>query len=268
MRPHGRARISARFPEALAICERCGFMHNLGTLSWQWDFQQGPRLKNLYKLVCPPCLDKPQENGRTIVLPPDPVPVANARPENYALADNPMSGVGYRVSDNFVPQAPQGIGFNVGTMSQAGGIAAAFDGNAKKPADLCAARAVSLSSFGNWVGKNWAGDPSGFTAIRPSSNISGQTMVVSSFTISAPNNARFLRTGATAYSFDGSIDGQTWTSLASGTTAGTVGETISGTPASAAPYQYHRVAISGDGVSAVAIAQAAFTTNSPAPNDI
>jgi len=36
-------------------------------------------------LVCRRCLDKPQIQLRTIVIPPDPLPVINPRPEFYAV---------------------------------------------------------------------------------------------------------------------------------------------------------------------------------------
>ena len=83
MRPHGRAQISARAPRALGVCDRCGFLYNHDELQWQWDWQQGPRLFNLRILVCRTCLDIPQESGRTIVLPPDPMPIGDPRPEYY-----------------------------------------------------------------------------------------------------------------------------------------------------------------------------------------
>ena len=35
--------------------------------------------------VCSICMDLPSEHLRTIILPPDPVPIHDPRPENYAL---------------------------------------------------------------------------------------------------------------------------------------------------------------------------------------
>jgi len=81
---HGRASIDANAPRALGVCERCGFLYNLHTLKWQFDWR-GTRLQNLRRLVCASCLDVPQQQLRTIVLPPDPVPVMNPRPEQYAV---------------------------------------------------------------------------------------------------------------------------------------------------------------------------------------
>jgi hypothetical protein len=266
MRPHGRAQISARHPRALGICDRCGFTYNLDQLQWQWDWLQGPRLFNLRILVCPPCLDEPQESGRTVVLPPDPIPVANARPENYVNADNPQTFLGYSPVTGSVV-LPQTNNQNIGTLTQGFGVNAAFDGNFAKRSPYSAALFVSLNSSQNWVGKNWNANVSGFSLIAPST-VAAQTMVVSSIQVSAPNDAPFLRTGATTYSFDGSADGLNWTSLLTGTTQGTIGEVITGTPNSAAPFQYHRFALQGNGFASVAVSQAIFNVSNAAPNDI
>jgi len=80
---NGRARISARSPVAKGICDRCQFMFTLSDLVWQYQWQ-GTTLQNKRLLVCNHCLDTPQENLRVIVLPPDPVPVFNPRPERYS----------------------------------------------------------------------------------------------------------------------------------------------------------------------------------------
>lgn len=80
--PSGRARVSARRPEALAVCDRCGLTYNLVDLKWQFQWQ-GIELQNLRILVCDDCLDRPQIQLRTIILPPDPIPVLNPRPEPY-----------------------------------------------------------------------------------------------------------------------------------------------------------------------------------------
>lgn len=267
MRPHGRAQISARSPRALGICQRCGFMFNLDVLQWQWDWKQGPRLLNLRIKVCATCLDTPQENGRTIVLPPDPVPVTYSLPEDYAGADNPLSPLGFNVADNFLPIPPQSLGGNIGNMTLNAGVDSAFNGNANKRAEMSAALSVSLSSFRNTVGKNWAADPSGTSLTLPSTT-AVQTHVVSSFTITAPNDARFLNTGATGFLLQGSANNAAWTTLYQSTTAGTIGESITAVTTAGAAYQYHRIALQGDGVSAVYIAQATFNVSDAAPNDI
>jgi hypothetical protein len=265
MRMHGRAQVSARAPRALGICDRCGFMYNLDQLQWQFDWLQGPRLFNLRIRVCRTCLDVPQESGRTIVLPPDPVPVAYPRPENYVAADNPLSTLLYSPADNFFPQGPQ-LG-NIGNMKLNAGVDAVFNGNPNKSSEQSAALSVSVSSFQNTVGKNWNADISGITLTTPST-VAPVTHVVSSFTIAAPIDAPFLKSGATGFMLQGSANGATWTTIYQSTTAGTVGEVITANTTSGAFFQYHRIALQGDGISAVAIAQAVFNVSDAAPNDI
>lgn len=81
--PTGRARVSARRPQALGVCDRCGFVVNHKDLRWQFEYQ-GMQLQNLNILVCD-CYDIPNPNLKTIVLPPDPLPVLNPRPEPYSV---------------------------------------------------------------------------------------------------------------------------------------------------------------------------------------
>lgn len=89
----GRARTNAKNPEAHGICDRCGFRYNFNDLQWQFDWR-GAKLQNLRILVCDICLDEPQENLRAIVLPADPVPIINARPELYAQDSTDYYGTG------------------------------------------------------------------------------------------------------------------------------------------------------------------------------
>lgn len=79
---HSRAYASATKPEAWGQCDRCNrtYLHKNLTFQKKW---QGIQLANLFVLVCWECYDKPQENIRTLIIPPDPVPIMNARPEQY-----------------------------------------------------------------------------------------------------------------------------------------------------------------------------------------
>lgn len=81
--PTGRARVSMRSPEAQGVCDRCYLNFSLRDLGWQFQWS-GVKLQNLRLLVCKTCLDKPQPQLRTIVIPADPLPVLNPRPEAYA----------------------------------------------------------------------------------------------------------------------------------------------------------------------------------------
>jgi hypothetical protein len=81
----GRARTSARNPQAHAICDRCGLRYNHVDLSWQFDWR-GSTIQNVRILVCNTCLDNHQEQGRSIILPPDPIPVQNPRVQDFNLS--------------------------------------------------------------------------------------------------------------------------------------------------------------------------------------
>jgi hypothetical protein len=269
MRPHGRARIDSRHPQALGVCQRCGFMYNLVNLKWQYDWQFSARLHNIGIQVCPDCLDKPQPSGKPVVLPIDPVPVEYALPENYAAADNPLSPLGYDVGNMFLPAPPQSLGGNIGNMILNAGVNAAFDGVTNKRAQNSAALAISNSSYQNTVGKNWNAYPSGIALTMPST-VAATTHIVSSFALYAPNDQAFLNsaTGITGFTLDGSSDSVTWTTLYSGTTTGAVGETVTATSTSVTSYGYHRIVFQGDGLSAVAVAQVELNVSDAAPNDI
>lgn len=81
---YSHARISRTNPRALGCCDKCGFDYNLDQLRMQ-DQWQGPRLVALGSLVCDSCYDIPQINLKTIILPPDPIPMQNPRQDPYML---------------------------------------------------------------------------------------------------------------------------------------------------------------------------------------
>ena len=71
----GRARVSAKSPRAFGVCFRCGMWYNRDQLTFQFQWM-GTTLRNTYVLVCKrTCLDTPQEQLRSIILPADPVPI-------------------------------------------------------------------------------------------------------------------------------------------------------------------------------------------------
>lgn len=145
----GRAKTSARKPQAFAVCMRCGIWHNRVDLNFQMDWR-GTSLQNLYILVCDRCLDTPQEQLRAIQLPADPVPIYFPSVEDFATDEtnyrvtvpqsfDPISGIplppnDYRVtqdSSNRITQptgSPSGLDQNAvmpynGATQQAYGIA-------------------------------------------------------------------------------------------------------------------------------------------------
>lgn len=248
MRQNIHARINPTRPEAHAICDRCGQRWNLVDLRWQYDWR-GPRLQNLRILVCPPCVDNAQMNGqRTYILPQDPVPVFNARPEFYVPDDAPLSAVGASpVPLSYI------YGQQIGNMVNYGSVPAAFDGNQVKSLAVSAVITVSNSSFNNYVGINWTKNTLSLNA--PSSlNYQIIQHSVVSYTLTAPVDAAF---GSTAFVIQGGAADpaafSAWTTIASGTPANTVGEIISG-QTTGGLYQFHRAAFYGTGQQ-IAVAQ-------------
>lgn len=250
-RPYGHATIDPSRPRARAVCDRCGQIWNLENLIWQFDWR-GPRVQNLRVLVCPPCYDKPQMNGqRTYILPPDPVPVMNARPEFRVPEDNPLSALGATPSPlSYV------FGNQIGNMVNYAGVPAAFDSNVNKPTTQCAGISVSNSSYNNYVGINWTGNT--FSINAPSSLqypiIKHSILTVS---VTAPNDSTF---GSTSFVVQGCpvepAPFGAWTTIYTGTPLGVVGETVTGA-CSGGEYQFHRVAFLGNG-GQIAVAQVEF----------
>jgi hypothetical protein len=142
----GRARTSAKKPEAFAVCDRCGIWYNRVNLNWQYEWR-GTSLQNLWILVCGKCLDIPQEQLRAIQLPADPVPVWQPRVEDFVGDEtnyrslvpgtvDPITGIPIpsqtlRITQNCQNRITEEIGAPVGLSQNAvmpynGGVQKAF----------------------------------------------------------------------------------------------------------------------------------------------
>lgn len=86
-RYHGKAKLNPNAPSAWGRCDRCSFWYLLSELNYQMEWR-GARLMNIRLRVCPKCTDRPYIFNRPLILPPDPVPKADPRPENFQIADN------------------------------------------------------------------------------------------------------------------------------------------------------------------------------------
>ena len=130
----GRARISAKNPQAAAVCDRCGGVLNHVDLSWQFDWA-GAGLINKRLLVCSSCTDTPQQQLRSIVLPADPPVIMHARPQDYVTASTnyrvtsgqdtvnfktgiPVPGGETRVTETNQPRVTQQTGFANGSLNE------------------------------------------------------------------------------------------------------------------------------------------------------
>lgn len=129
----GRAVADASSPRAFAVCDRCGMWYNHSDLRWQFDYR-GRQLANLRILVCETCLDDPQPQLKPRILPPDPLPVLNARTEPYFYDETnnrvtsgqntidfwtglPISGGDNRVTQNGNDRVTQQTGTAPGSRS-------------------------------------------------------------------------------------------------------------------------------------------------------
>lgn len=156
MRPHGRARVSSRNPQAFGICDRCGFLYNHNQLQWQFDWA-GASLINKRILVCDTCNDDPQQQLRAIVLPADPMPIINPRVQDYGTAETdyritqgnttntqtgiPVPGGDTRITEDDNTRVTQEIGGTRYDISEQPGL----DQNAIMPLEGTTAYAVELS---------------------------------------------------------------------------------------------------------------------------
>lgn len=91
MRRHPRrASVNPTAPRAWRTSDRNGMVGTHAKMVWQYDWA-GLELINKRILIHPDELDKPQRQLGTLILPPDPVPIMNARPEQYAIDEQPVS---------------------------------------------------------------------------------------------------------------------------------------------------------------------------------
>jgi len=77
-------------PRGWGTSDRNGHVGNLHRMKWQFEWS-GNKLINRRILVHEDELDVPQRQLGTIVIPPDPLPLVNARPENYSIDEQPVS---------------------------------------------------------------------------------------------------------------------------------------------------------------------------------
>src|SRR5277367_4448791 len=91
MRKHPkRAQVDPQHPQGWASSDRNGMIGNLARMRWQYDYR-GSRIINTRILVHEDELDIPQRQLGTLVIPADPIPLINARPEQYAIDEQPVS---------------------------------------------------------------------------------------------------------------------------------------------------------------------------------
>lgn len=87
----GHARTNPKAPQAFAVCDSCGSWWNRVDLRPQLEWE-GDSLADTGFRYCWRCLSKPQPQLKTIILPQDPVPITDPRPEAAAPGLGGISG--------------------------------------------------------------------------------------------------------------------------------------------------------------------------------
>jgi len=78
----GRAVCNPENPRAYGVCDHCGLWWNLFKLTYEYEWQ-GTKLINKRFRVCRDCKDRPNPQLKARLMPTDPVPVNDPRPEPY-----------------------------------------------------------------------------------------------------------------------------------------------------------------------------------------
>lgn len=69
----------------ITTCSTCGLLWSQSSMSFQYNFRGGNTPINTQILRCPRCIDGIQWQAKLIVIPPDPPPFFNTRPESYVV---------------------------------------------------------------------------------------------------------------------------------------------------------------------------------------
>ena len=84
-RPHPRRTTTDPHAGPWTTCDRCSFVVSMNRMQFQYDYMGGSSPQNLGLLVCEKCLDDLSFQQKLLILPPDPQPIFNTRPENYVV---------------------------------------------------------------------------------------------------------------------------------------------------------------------------------------
>lgn len=108
-------------PEGAGQCDLCGRWYQLRTLRAQQQWA-GTHLYTFYSLRCQECWDVPQEQFRTIILPPDPPPLTNARVPNFAYEEQTVRIIQFADPTISPAELPWGEGPQLMRCDQSGEI--------------------------------------------------------------------------------------------------------------------------------------------------
>lgn len=143
---------------------------------------------------------------------------------------------------------------NIGTLTQWGGLSAAFDGSTRAKARTYCAGALISSTVANTVGKMWIVEP------QPvDTEAERQGVLATRFVVVAPSDTAFVgSSGVSTLYFQGSNDYSSWTTIYASTLTGASAQVVDVDGQANLGddyYHFHRVNVIGDGTSPVAVSQ-------------
>lgn len=134
----GHARTNPQAPRAFAVCDSCGSWYNRVSLLIQREWY-GDSLADTGFRVCRRCLSKPQPQLKTVILPLDPVPIDDPRPERFQVQQSingPTAPIVWQNLNGFTQiVGPQGVTIRMPILAE-------FD-----PTDPQAKNAMWISLF-------------------------------------------------------------------------------------------------------------------------
>lgn len=84
-RPHPKYASNDAHDGPWTVCDRCGFNWSQNRMAWQFDYRGGSTPQKTGFLHCPRCMDGLNFQQKLVIIPPDPPPFFNTRPEPYAV---------------------------------------------------------------------------------------------------------------------------------------------------------------------------------------
>jgi hypothetical protein len=117
----GHARTNPRAPQAFAVCDDCGAWYNRVNLYVQREWY-GDNLADTGYRVCRRCLSKPQPQLKPVILPQDPIPIIDSRPERYQAQQSingPTRPIVWQNQNGFTQiVGPQGIRIQMPVLAE------------------------------------------------------------------------------------------------------------------------------------------------------
>lgn len=148
---HGKARVNTRAPAGFAACDYCSTWYNLVDLKPQYEWS-GTTLRDTGFLACHRCISEPQQQLRAIMLPPDPLPLSNPRPELFRVVVGLEGFTQYTFAPTDNPQLDKATVLSmVATASEIPTPVVVTDRSGQVTASQIAQQMMAANAARNWL---------------------------------------------------------------------------------------------------------------------